>query len=45
MPSNILELYLERIAELIKQNPNDTDLGKLVRSLYESEEYLNKFKK
>ena len=45
MPSNLLELYLEQIAELIKQNPNDNDLGKLVRYLYDTEEFLQQFKK
>jgi hypothetical protein len=45
VPSNLLELYLEQIAELIKQNPNDNDLGKLVRYLYDTEEFLQQFKK
>lgn len=44
MASNILELYLEKIAELIKDYPNDQELGKAVRKLYEQEEYLKKFK-
>lgn len=45
MASNILELYLEKIAELTIQFPNDQDLGKKVRELYESENFLKKFKK
>lgn len=45
MASNILELYLEQIAELIKNHPNDLELGNAVRKLYEQEEYLKKFKK
>lgn len=44
MASNILELYLEKIAELIKNHVNDQELGAAIRKLYEREEYLKKFK-
>ena len=45
MASNILELYLEQIAELIKNHPNDSELGKAVRNLYEQETRLKELKK
>lgn len=45
MASNILELYLEKIAELIQSHVNDQELGEAIRKLYEKEQYLHKFKK
>ena len=36
MASNIIDSFLEKLSLLIKNNPNDMELGSKVRQLYDS---------
>jgi len=46
MASNIKELYWEQIIELIKETPNNSELGDKVRKLYwKMPDYLKGSKK
>ena len=36
MADNLLQLYFEEIKKLIEENPNDMDLGKKIRELFNS---------